>query len=60
MPGQTRLELAGTNVDICRALIPKLLDVAPNAVIVMVTNPVDVLTYAAQKFSGLPKERVFG
>ena len=59
-PGQTRLELAGTNVDICRALIPKLLDVAPDAVIVMVTNPVDVLTLAAQKFSGLPPHRVLG
>ena len=53
-PGQTRLELAGTNVEICRAMMPKLLDVAPNAVIVMVTNPVDVLTLAALKFSGLP------
>ncbi len=59
-PGQTRLELAGTNVDICRALIPRLLDVAPDAVIVMVTNPVDVLTLAAQKFSGLPPHRVLG
>lgn len=59
-PGQTRLELAGVNVDICRALIPKLLDVAPDAVIVMVTNPVDVLTYAALKFSGLPTNRVLG
>lgn len=59
-PGQTRLELAGTNVEICRALIPKLLDVAPDAVIVMVTNPVDVLTLAALKFSGLPKNRVLG
>ena len=59
-PGQTRLELAGTNVNICRALIPQLLDVAPNAVIVMVTNPVDVLTLAAQKFSGLPPRQVLG
>jgi L-lactate dehydrogenase len=59
-PGQTRLELAGTNVEICRALIPNLLDVAPDAVIVMVTNPVDVLTLAALKFSGLPKNRVLG
>src|SRR6478736_5143941 len=59
-PGQTRLELAGVNVDICRALIPQLLDVAPDAVIVMVTNPVDVLTLAALKFSGLPKNRVLG
>ena len=59
-PGQTRLELAGTNVEICRALIPTLLEVAPDAVIVMVTNPVDVLTLAAQKFSGLPPHRVRG
>ena len=59
-PGQTRLELAGTNVEICRALIPKLLEVAPDAVIVMVTNPVDVLTLAALKFSGLPTHRVLG
>jgi len=59
-PGQTRLELAGTNVEICRAVMPKLLDVAPDAVIVMVTNPVDVLTLAALKFSGLPAHRVLG
>ena len=59
-PGQTRLELAGTNVEICRSLIPRLLEVAPDAVIVMVTNPVDVLTLAALRFSGLPKNRVFG
>jgi len=59
-PGQTRLELAATNVEICRALIPQLVDVAPGAIIVMVTNPVDVLTLAAQKFSGLPASRVLG
>lgn len=59
-PGQTRLELAGTNVEICRAMIPRLLAVAPQAVIVMVTNPVDVLTLAALKFSGLPSHRVLG
>jgi len=59
-PGQTRLELAGTNVEICRAVLPKLLAVAPDAVIVMVTNPVDVLTLAALKFSGLPAHRVLG
>src|SRR6478609_1747516 len=59
-PGQTRLELAGTNVEICRALIPDLLSVAPDAVLLMVTNPVDVLTLAALKFSGLPKNRVLG
>jgi L-lactate dehydrogenase len=59
-PGQSRLDLAGTNLAMCRSLVPKLLDVAPDAVLVMVTNPVDVLTYAAFKFSGLPSRRVFG
>jgi L-lactate dehydrogenase len=59
-PGQTRLELAGTNVAMCRSLVPQLLDVAPDAILVMVTNPVDVLTYAALRFSGLPTERVLG
>jgi L-lactate dehydrogenase len=59
-PGQTRLQLAGTNVDMCRELIPRLLEVAPNAVIVMLTNPVDILTWAALKFSGLPPARVLG
>ena len=59
-PGQTRLDLARTNVDICRALVPQLLEVAPDAVLQMVTNPVDVVTYAAIKFAGLPAGRVFG
>jgi L-lactate dehydrogenase len=59
-PGQTRLDLAATNVELCRNLIPQLLEVAPDAVLVMVTNPVDVLTYAAVKFSSLPPHRVLG
>jgi L-lactate dehydrogenase len=59
-PGQTRLDLAEANVAMCRVLVPRLLDVAPEAVILLVTNPVDVLTYAAIKFSGLPSHRVFG
>lgn len=59
-PGQTRLDLAAANVDMCRDLIPRLHLVAPQAVLLMVTNPVDVVTYAAQEFSGLPPNRVFG
>ena len=59
-PGQSRLDLAETNIHMCRKLIPALLDVAPDAVFLLVTNPVDVLTYAALKFSGLPASRVFG
>jgi L-lactate dehydrogenase len=59
-PGQTRLDLAEANVAMCRDLVPRLLDVAPNAILLLVTNPVDVLTYAAIKYSGLPARRVFG
>jgi L-lactate dehydrogenase len=59
-PGQTRLELAAVNVDLCRSLVPRLLEVAPDAILLLVTNPVDVVTYAALKYSGLPPGRVFG
>ncbi|PTL78505.1 L-lactate dehydrogenase [Vitiosangium sp. GDMCC 1.1324] len=59
-PGQTRMDLAGANVALCRTLVPQLLKVAPNALLLVVTNPVDVLTYVVQKLSGLPARRVFG
>jgi L-lactate dehydrogenase len=59
-PGQTRLDLAAANVALCRGLVPRLLEVAPDTILLLVTNPVDVVTYAALKFSGLPARRVFG
>jgi L-lactate dehydrogenase len=59
-PGQTRLELAGVNVEMCRTMMPNLVELSPDALFLLVTNPVDVLTYAALKFSGLPGNRVFG
>lgn len=59
-PGQTRLELAGTNVKILESLLPGLLEQAPDAVYVLVTNPVDVLTVAAAQIAGLPDGRLFG
>lgn len=59
-PGQTRMELAGANVELCRSLVPQLQKVAPDALLLVVTNPVDVLTYVVQKLSGLPARRVFG
>lgn len=58
-PGQTRIELAEVNAGIVRTLMPRLLDVAPDAVYVLVTNPCDVLTVLAQEQSGLPVERIF-
>jgi L-lactate dehydrogenase len=58
-PGQARLELAATNVAMLRDLMPKLVHLAPDAIFLLVTNPCDVLAYAAVKFSGLPANRVF-
>jgi L-lactate dehydrogenase len=59
-PGQTRLDLAAANVALCKELVPRLLEAAPDAILLLVTNPVDVVTYAALKYSGLPPRRVFG
>lgn len=59
-PGQSRLDLAEATIGLTRKIVPALVEVAPDAVFVMVTNPVDVVTYAAQQFSGLPHEQVFG
>ncbi len=59
-PGSSRLELAGANVTMVSQLLPELLRVAPDAVYLIVTNPVDVVTYVAQEISGLPPGRVIG
>ncbi len=59
-PGQSRLDLAGSTISLVAAVLPELVRVAPNAVHVMVTNPVDVVTYAALKISGLPPNQLFG
>ncbi len=59
-PGQTRLDLATTNLGIMRKLLPQVLEQAPDAVIMLVTNPVDVLTAAAVHELDLPPDRVFG
>jgi L-lactate dehydrogenase len=59
-PGQSRLELAATNVEIARALTPQLLEQSPDAIVVFVTNPVDVVTYAAVKAVDGAPGRIFG
>ena len=59
-PGQSRLDLAAANVAMCRDLVPALVALAPDALLLVVTNPVDVVTMAALEFSGLPAHRVFG
>ena len=59
-PGQSRLDLVQTNVDIIKEISSKIVKVAPNAIYILVANPVDILTYAFLKYTGLPKNQVFG
>ncbi len=59
-PGQTRLELVQTNVGIIKGIAPEIVKAAPNALYILVANPVDILTYAFLKYTGLPKNQVFG
>lgn len=59
-PGQTRLDLAQTNVNITKSIIPEITKYAPDATYIIVSNPVDILTYTFCKYSGLPQERIIG
>ncbi len=59
-PGQTRIELAKTNVAIMKNIAPQVAKHAPNALCIIVANPVDVLTYAFLKFSGMKENQVMG
>jgi L-lactate dehydrogenase len=59
-PGQTRLDLLSMNVKILRSVVSKIKQQGKMVYLLIVANPVDVLTYVAIKESGLPKERVFG
>ena len=59
-PGQTRLELSQTNVNITKMIIPEITKYAPDATYIIVSNPVDILTYTFNKLSGLPENRIIG
>lgn len=59
-PGQSRLDLAQTNVNITKSIIPEITKVAPDALYVIVANPVDILTYQFVKTSGIPADHIFG
>ena len=59
-PGQTRMDLAEANAHICAKILPEVVRVAPDALLLMVTNPVDVVTEIALKLTGLPWQRVVG
>lgn len=58
--GQSRLDLAQTNVNVIKSVAAEIVKYAPDATYLIVSNPVDVLTYVFQKTTGLPKERVIG
>jgi L-lactate dehydrogenase len=62
-PGETRLELLGRNAKVFRAIIPEVFRYAPDAILLIATNPVDVMTHLAAQFAaehGVPSSRVLG
>lgn len=59
-PGETRLDLVKRNAEVMRQIVPQIARHNPNGIILMTTNPVDVLTYAAWRYSGLSSQRVIG
>ena len=58
--GETRLDLIGKNHQIFKGFIPEIVKYNPNAILLVVSNPADVLAYITYKLSGFPKERVIG
>lgn len=59
-PGMTREELIGTNAKIVETVAKNLLQYSPNTIIVVISNPMDTMTYLALKATGLPKNRIIG
>ncbi|MBB2955193.1 L-lactate dehydrogenase/malate dehydrogenase [Bifidobacterium commune] len=59
-PGQTRLDLAGATIDMMKSIVPGVINVAPNAIYMLITNPVDIVTHVMLKLSGLPVNQIFG
>lgn len=58
--GQSRLDLAQANVDVIKQITPSIVAAAPKAIYIIVSNPVDVLTYVFTKISGLPENQIIG
>lgn len=59
-PGQTRLDLTQANVEVIKDITPKITQYAPDAVYIIIANPVDILTYVFTKISGLPERQIIG
>ncbi|MGB7376610.1 MAG: L-lactate dehydrogenase, partial [Rivularia sp. (in: cyanobacteria)] len=60
LPGETRLDLMQRNAELFKKLIPEVVQHCPNTILLIVTNPVDVMTYVSLKLSGLPSTSVIG
>ena len=58
--GQTRIDLLKDNVNLLKSIIPEVMKYAPDAILLIASNPVDILTYAAYKISGKPSNKVIG
>lgn len=58
--GESRLALVQRNTDVLKFIIPNLVKYSPDTILLIVSNPCDILTYVAWKLSGLPHSRVFG
>ena len=59
-PGMSRDDLVATNANVMRSVVKEIARYSPDAILIVLTNPVDAMTYAAFKESGFPKERVIG
>jgi malate dehydrogenase len=59
-PGMTREELIGINAGIVKSVVDNVLEHSPNTIVVVVSNPMDTMTYLALKATGLPKNRIIG
>lgn len=59
-PGMSRLDLTQTNVNVIKEITPSIVTAAPNAIYIIVSNPVDILTYVFCKISGLPENQIIG
>ncbi|MDT8716333.1 L-lactate dehydrogenase [Clostridium sp. 19966] len=59
-PGESRLDMIGKNLKVFKAIVPEVVKYSPNSILLVVSNPVDILSYITYKLSGFPKERVIG
>lgn len=59
-PGETRIDLVNRNIEIYKELVPNIVKYNPDAILLVVSNPVDILTYVTYQLSGFPAERVIG